>query len=255
MSISGSSLSGQVAIVTGAKKGLGRDIALALAAEGADVAVCTRGADDKALEAVVQDIKKLGRRSLGFKADTSRKQEVDTMVDRVVSQFGHIDILINNAGVLIKGGIFELSEADWDRHFEVNVKGYYLFSRAVAAKMAEQRRGLIVNIASDLAYKAVPGMGAYSVSKAAVIMLTRVFAQELGPYGIRVNAVAPGMFRTELSRPNWSDPDFLNHIEAMTPLGRIGEPEDVTGAVLFLASAASSWISGSTIVVNGGLLA
>ena len=118
------------------------------------------------------------------------------MVDRVVSQFGHIDILINNAGVLIKGGIFELSEADWDKHFEVNVKGYYLFSRAVAAKMAEQRRGLIVNIASDLAYKAVPGMGAYSVSKAAVIMLTRVFAQELGPYGIRVNAVAPGMFRT-----------------------------------------------------------
>ena len=255
MGIPNFSLSGEVAIVTGGKRGIGREIALALAGAGADVAVCTRVVDDGGLEAVVDDIKKLGRRSLGIRADTSRKADVDSMTQTVIDQFGRIDILVNNAGVLIRAPFLEMAEDVWQRHMDVNLKGYYLFSQAVAKKMAERRKGCIINIASDLAFKAVPGMSAYCVSKAGIIMLTRALAQELGQYGIRVNVIAPGMIRTELSRPNWSDPAFLSHMETITPLGRIGELNDIVGAALLLASSTSSYMSGSTILVNGGGLA
>jgi NAD(P)-dependent dehydrogenase (short-subunit alcohol dehydrogenase family) len=249
------SLLGEVAIVTGGKRGIGREIALALAGAGADVAVCTRVVEDGGLEAVVEEIKRLGRRSLGIQADTSRKADVERVVQKVMDQFGHIDILVNNAGALIKAGFLEMSEDVWDKHMEVNLKGYYLCSQPVAKRMVERKKGCIINIASDLAFKAVPGMSAYCVSKAGIIMLTRALAQELGQYGIRVNAIAPGMIRTELSRPNWSDPDFLKFYETITPLGRVGELSDIAGAALLLASAASSYISGSTILVNGGGLA
>jgi len=255
MSIPNFSLSGEVAIITGGKRGIGREIALALAGAGADVAVCTRVVNDGRLETVVEEIKKLGRRSLGIQADTSRKADVDNMVQKVMDQFGRIDILINNAGALIKAGFLEMSEDVWDKHMEVNLKGYYLVSQAVAKRMVKQRKGCIVNIASDLAFKAVPGMAAYCISKAGIVMLTRALAQELGQYGIRVNAIAPGMIRTELSRPNWSDPDYLKFYETITPLGRVGELSDIAGAALLLASNASSYISGSTILVNGGGLA
>jgi NAD(P)-dependent dehydrogenase (short-subunit alcohol dehydrogenase family) len=249
------SFSGQVALVTGAKRGLGRELALAFARAGADVAVCTRVVEGGALDAVVNDVKKTGRRCIGLQTDTSRKADVDSMVDKVMKEFGRIDILVNNAAVLIMGSIFDMPEADWDRHFEVNVKGYYLVSRAVAAKMVEQKKGAIINISSDLAFKAVPGMAAYCTSKAGIIMLTRALARELGPYGIRVNGVAPGMFRTELSKPNWTNPEFMKHMESITPLGRIGEPEEMVGAVMFLASDAAKYVSGNTILVNGGGLA
>jgi NAD(P)-dependent dehydrogenase (short-subunit alcohol dehydrogenase family) len=249
------SLIDRVAIVTGGTRGIGRQIALALASAGAHVAVCTRVANDGALEKVVEEVRNLGRRSLGMRADASQKADVDNAVDRVMSEFGRIDILVNNAAVLTTGAILEMSEEDWERHFSVNVRGYFLFSQAVGKRMVEQRKGSIVNIASDLAFKAVPGMGAYCVSKAGIVMLTRVFAQELGQHGIRVNAIAPGLFKTELSRPNWENPDFLKHMETITPLGRVGETDDMTGAVVFLASDASSYISGTTILVNGGGLA
>ena len=255
MSVNSFSLSGQVALVTGAKRGLGRELALTFAGAGADVAVCTRDLEGGALEAVVNEVKKAGRRSLGVQADTSRKADVDNLVAKVMEEFGRIDILVNNAAVLIKGMILDMPEADWDRHFDVNVKGYYLVSRAVAAKMVERKKGSIINISSDLAFRATPGHAAYCTSKAAIIMLTRALALELGPYGIRVNTVAPGMFRTELSKPNWTNPDFMKFMESVTPLGRIGEPEEMTGAVLYLASSASSYVSGTTILVNGGGLA
>ena len=255
MSVNSFSLSGQVALVTGAKRGLGRELALTFAGAGADVAVCTRDLEGGALEAVVNEVKKAGRRSLGVQADTSRKADVDNLVAKVMEEFGRIDILVNNAAVLIKGMILDMPEADWDRHFDVNVKGYYLVSRAVAAKMVERKKGSIINISSDLAFRATPGHAAYCTSKAAIIMLTRALALELGPHGIRVNTVAPGMFRTELSKPNWTNPDFMKFMESVTPLGRIGEPEEMTGAVLYLASSASSYVSGTTILVNGGGLA
>jgi len=252
MSSNDFSLSGQVALVTGAKRGLGRELALTFARAGADVALCTRDVEGGALEAVADEVKKLGRCSLAVRADTSRATDVDNLVAKVMQEFGRIDILVNNAAVLIKGMVLDMPLADWDRHFDVNVKGYYLVSRAVAAKMLERKKGSIINISSDLAFKAIPAHAAYCTSKAAIIMLTRALALELGPHGIRVNTVAPGMFRTELSKPNWSSPEFMKHMESVTPLGRIGEPEEMTGAVLYLASSASSYVSGSTILVNGG---
>ena len=252
MSTNGLSLSGQVALVTGAKRGLGKELALAFARAGADVAVCTRDTEGRTLEAVADEVKKLGRRSLAVQADTSRTTDVGNLVAKVIQEFGHIDILVNNAAVLIKGMVLDMPLADWDRHFEVNVRGYYLVSRAVAAKMIERKKGSIVNISSDLAFRAIPAHAAYCTSKAAIIMLTRALALELGPHGIRVNTVAPGMFRTELSKPNWTNPEFMKHMESITPLGRIGEPEEITGAVLYLASGASSYVSGTTILVNGG---
>ncbi len=255
MGVPNFSLSGEVAIVTGGKRGIGREIALALASAGADVAVCTRVVEGGGLEAVVDEIERIGRRSLGVQADTSRKADVDRMTQAVIDQFGRIDILVNNAGVLMMAPFLEMEEDVWQRHMDVNLKGYYLFSQAVAKKMVERRKGSIINIASDLAYKAIPGMSAYCVSKAGIVMLTRALAQELGPYGIRANVIAPGMIRTELSRPNWSNPDFLKHMETITPLGRIGELSEIVGAALFLASNASSYMSGSTILVNGGGLA
>ncbi len=255
MSRNNFSLKDKVAIVTGGKRGIGREIALAFAAAGADVAVCTRVVEDGGLDAVVKEIKKLGRRTLGIQADTSQKARVDNMVQQVIDHFGGIDILVNNAGVLINAPLLEMSEEVWDRHIDVNLKGYYLCAQAVARNMVERKKGCIINIASDLAFKAIPTLGAYCVSKAGIIMLTRAFAQELGQHGIRVNAIAPGMVKTELSRPNWSDPAFLEHMETITPLGRIGEPNDIVGAALFLASNGSSYISGSTILINGGGLA
>jgi NAD(P)-dependent dehydrogenase (short-subunit alcohol dehydrogenase family) len=155
----------------------------------------------------------------------------------------------------MKAAFLEMSEEVWDKHMDVNLKGYYLVSQAVVKRMVERRKGCMINIASDLAFKAVPGMSAYCVSKAGIIMLTRALAQELGQYGIRVNAIAPGMIRTELSRPNWSNPDYLKFYETITPLGRVGELSDIVGAALLLASNASSYISGSTILLNGGGLA
>ncbi len=249
------SLSGEVALVTGGKRGIGREIAVTLASAGADVAICTRVVEDGGLEAVVKEIQALGRRSIGIQADTSRKSDVDRMVKEVIEKFGHIDILVNNAGVLIMAPFLETPEDIWDKHMDINLKGYFLVSQAVARKMIERKKGCIINIASDLAFKAIPGMSAYCVSKAGIIMLTRSLAQELGRYGIRVNAIAPGLVKTELSRPNWSNPDFMKFMESITPLGRIGEPDEIAEAALFLASNASKYISGSTILVNGGGLA
>ncbi len=249
------SLSGEVAIVTGGKRGIGREIALAFAGAGADVAVCSRVVEDGGLESVVEEIKKLGRRSLGIQADTSRKADVDRMVKKVVDEFGRIDILVNNAGVLMSVPFLEMSEDVWDKHMDVNLKGYYLCSQAAGREMVSRRKGCIINIASDVAFRAVPTLAAYCISKTGIIMLTRVLAQELGQFGIRANAIAPGLIRTELSKPTWSDPVFLKHMETITPLGRIGELDDIKGAALFLASKASSYVSGSTILVYGGGLA
>ncbi len=249
------SLSGEVAIVTGGKRGIGREIALAFAGAGADVAVCSRVVEDGGLESVVEEIKRLGRRSLGIQADTSRKADVDRMVKKVVDEFGRIDILVNNAGVLMSVPFLEMSEDVWDKHMDVNLKGYYLCSQAAGREMVKRRKGCIINIASDVAFRAVPTLAAYCISKAGIIMLTRVLARELGQYEIRANAIAPGLIRTELSKPTWSDPVFLKHMETITPLGRIGELNEVVGAALYLASEASSYVSGSTLLLNGGGLA
>jgi NAD(P)-dependent dehydrogenase (short-subunit alcohol dehydrogenase family) len=255
VSIPNFSLAGRVALVTGGRQGIGRTIALALAEAGADVAICDLVVGDGRLQAVAQEIQKLGRRALTVQADTSQKADVDRMVQKVMDQYGGIDILVNNAGILIRSPILEMSEKDWDRLLDVDLKGYFLCAQAVGRGMVERKKGIIINISSQFAFKVTAGMGAYSVAKAGVVMLTRVLAHELGRFGIRTNTVAPAMVRTEFSRQTWSNPEALQQVEASLPLGRVAETTDLVGAVLLLASDASSYITGHTILVDGGALA
>lgn len=248
-------LQGRVAIVTGGRRGIGEAIALALAEAGADIAVCDRVTEDGELEAVAEEVQQLGRRSLAVRADITQKADVDSMVQRVVDEFGAIDILVNSAAMNIRAPLLELREDGWDRVINTDLKGYYLCSQAVGKRMVEQKRGSIINIASTAAIKAAAEMGAYCIAKAGVVMLTRVLALELAQYNIRVNAIAPYMVKTKFSQPLWGDPETLKQLESEIPLGRLAEPGDIIGSALFLASDASSYVTGHTIIVDGGLSA
>jgi 2-deoxy-D-gluconate 3-dehydrogenase len=246
------SLPGKVAVVSGGRRGIGKAIALALAEAGADIAICDRVTDDGELNAVAEEVKRLGRRSLAVQTDITKKADVDNLAQRVVDEFGVIDILVNNAAMNIMAPLLELREEGWDRVIDTDLKGYYLCSQAVGKIMVSQKRGNIINIASTAAMYTAPEMGAYCIAKAGVVMLTKVLAVELAQYNIRVNAIAPSMVKTKFSEPLWSDPETLKEIESGIPLGRLAEPSDIIGAALFLASDASSYITGHTIVVDGG---
>jgi NAD(P)-dependent dehydrogenase (short-subunit alcohol dehydrogenase family) len=249
------SLTDEVAVVTGGRRGIGKTIALAFAEAGAHVAVCDLVADDGGLQSVVEEVQKLGRRSLAIRADTSQKADVENMVQKVMDEFGRVDILVNNAGILIRSPLLDLPEDAWDKLMSVSLKGCYLCAQAAGRRMVEQRGGKIINIASQYSFKVTPGLGLYSIAKAGVVMLTRAFAQELGKHGIRVNAIAPGLVKTEFSRSTWADPEFSKQYNAAMPLGRMAETSDLVGAALFLASDASSYVTGHTILVDGGALA
>jgi NAD(P)-dependent dehydrogenase (short-subunit alcohol dehydrogenase family) len=248
-------MAGEVVLVTGGRRGIGKAVALAFAEAGADVAFCYVAREDAELKALVAEIERLGRRALAIHADTSQKSDVENMVQKVMDEFGRIDVLVNNAGIMIKSPLLDLPESDWDKLMNINLKGYYLCAQAVARRMIAQQGGTIINVASQYSFKMTPGMGLYSVAKAGVAMLTRALAQELGKYGIRVNAVAPGLVRTEFSRSSWSNPQILEQCEASLPLGRIAEVADIVGAVLFLASRSSQYVTGHTILADGGALA
>lgn len=255
MSVPSLSLRGKVALITGAKRGIGKAMALAFAEAGASIAVCSRVAQDGQLQAVADEIKQLGGSSLAIEADVSQKTDVDNMVQEVVGKFGAVDILVNNAALWVRAPIMDTLEADWDSVMNVNLKGYYLCCQAAGRRMVERRRGNIINISSRLGMKAAHEGGAYSVAKAGELMLTRVLALELAGENIRVNAIAPGIVRTEGSESVWGEPETLKRFELAIPLGRIAEPNDIVGAALFLASDVSSYITGHTIVVDGGVQA
>jgi len=251
------SLHNEVAVVTGARRGIGKAIALAFAEAGADVAICDAVVDDGELDRVVDEIQQLGRRSLAMQVDISRKTEVDGLAQQVAATFGTVDILFNNAAVNAKslGQLIDLAEDEWDRIFAIDLKGYYLCAQAFSKQMMKTKKGTIISMASRFGLKPEVGAGAYSIAKAGVIMLTRVLARELGSYNIRANAIAPGMVKTEFNRHIWSRQGFLEQLEATLPLGRVAEPPDIVGAALFLASSASGYITGHTISVDGGSLA
>jgi NAD(P)-dependent dehydrogenase (short-subunit alcohol dehydrogenase family) len=249
------SLAGKIALITGGRRGIGKTIALAFAEAGADVSVCDVIMDDGQLDGVAKAIQGLGRRSLAIQADTSRKTDVDNLVNRVMDKFGAIDILVNNAGIGIPGQLVDLKEDEWDRVINIDLKGYFLCAQAVGKRMIERKQGNILCIASQFAFKAAPGLGVYSIAKAGVVMLIRVLARELGSYGIRANAIAPGLVRTELSQHDWSNPEIRAHREAAIPLGRLAETDDLAGLALFLASDASGYITGHTLLADGGELA
>ena len=247
------SLEGKIAIITGGGRGIGRAIALGFAEAGADVVI----ADIKLEEAnkVVEEVKALRRRALAVETNIAVKAQVDNMVAKTLEHFGTVDILVNNAAINIMRPLVDLREDGWDKVMNVDLKGYFLCSQAVAKVMMERHRGNIVNMVSTGAVKAAPGLGAYSIAKAGVVMLTKLLALELAAYKVRVNAIGPYLVRTAFSQPMWADPDALKALEASIPLGRIAEPEDVVSAALFLASDASSLITGQTIFIDGGTLA
>lgn len=255
MNVLNLSLAGKVAMITGGRRGIGKAIALGFAKAGADIGVCDLVTEDGLLVGVAEEIQKMGRHSLAIQADTSKRSDVEDMVKGVVQELGPIDILVNNAGTATPGPLLELPDEVWDRVMNVNLKGYYLCAQTVAKRMVERKKGVILCIASQYAFRAAPGMGVYCVSKAGVVMLARVLARELGKDGIRVNAIAPGLVKTDLSRNDWMDPDARTRREAATPLGRLAETGDLVGTALFLASDASAYVTGHTMVVDGGEMA
>ena len=256
MSIPSLSMEGKTAIVTGARRGIGEATALAFAEAGADVAICDWVVEGGELAAVADKIEKLGRRSVVVQVDVSRKADVDNMVQQAMDAFGAIDILVNNAGISSGTPFLEMSEDEWDSVISVHLKGCYLCGQAVAKIMVEQKKGNIINIASVEGLRSVRRTAnPYPSAKAGIMLLTRGLAWELGPYNIRVNAIAPGAIRTEMLRDAWSDPIASKILEGLIPLGRMAEPREIANVALFLASDVSSFVTGHTIVADAGLMA
>jgi NAD(P)-dependent dehydrogenase (short-subunit alcohol dehydrogenase family) len=244
-------LDGQVALVTGAARGLGRAIALALADAGADIALGLRRsgtADD-----LVREIESMGRQALDVQLDVTDLAAIGPAVDAVVERFGRLDILVNNAGLGPSNLAEEVTEADFDITMDVNVKGLFFTSQAAGRVMIKQGSGRIVNLSSQAGFIALPTEAIYCASKAAVAHLTKCLAVEWGIHGITVNAVAPTFIRTDGTAEALADPEFEADVcERIAALHRIGEPMDVAGAVVFLASPAASLITGATLLVDGG---
>ena len=243
-------LTGVCSIVTGGAKGIGRAIALALAAEGADVAIIGK-ADLASAEKVAKEVEGLGRRGLPLMADVTHKGSVDRMVRDVLDTFGKIDVLVNNAGTNIRGPLEEISEEEWDHVVSVNLKGVFLCSICAGKEMIRSHRGNIINIAGASAHRCYAENGAFGPSKAAVINLTTQMAVEWAKHNIRVNAVSPGPMMTPATRARIKDKDIRRRIEKI-PMARVGKPEEVARTVVFLASDDSSYITGQSIVVDGG---
>lgn len=245
-------LTGKVAIVTGGGRGIGRAIALGLARSGASVIVASR--TQKEIEGVAEEIKQLGRKALAVVTDLTVNEQMENLVNATVKEFGKIDILVNNAARSYLRSLLDLREDGWDKIFNINVKTVWLLSRAVARNMMERKSGKIINITTVGAEKAEAGMAVYGCSKAALKMLTRCMAREWAQYGIQVNAVGPGLTRTEFSKAIWSNPEVAKRVAEAIPMGRLAEPEEIVGSVLFLASDAAQFITGHSIYVEGGAL-
>ena len=243
------SLTGKTALVTGAAQGIGRDIALALAADGADVAICDVNLE--AAQKTAGDLAAKGRKSLALKANVAASPEVNAMIDQVMEKFGRIDILVNNAGITRDGLILRMKDEDWDLVLSINLKGAFLCTRAALKFMSKQRGGTVINIASIVGAMGNAGQANYVASKAGLIGLTKTIAREYANRGITANAVAPGFIDTAMTQalPENVRQDLARQI----PMGKLGTPEDVANAVRFLASPSASYITGQVIHVNGGM--
>ncbi len=244
-------LEGASAIVTGGGRGIGRAISLALAAEGCDVAIVVKR-DQRNAEKTANDILRSGRQARAFLADISDKDSVDGFVDDVVSLFGKVDLLVNNASVLTVARLEDVSVEDWDNTLAVNLRGVFLCSVAVARDMMKRSCGNIINIIGASAHRCLPGVAAFGPSKAAVINLTRQMAVEWSRHNIRVNAVSPGPISTQETLERQKNEEDLRRRIAKLPIGRLGEPEEVASVVTFLASGESRYITGQSLIVDGG---
>lgn len=244
-------LENRVALVTGAARGLGRAIALALANAGADLALGLR--DASADNGLINEVQALGRKAIGLQMDMSRMDQISHAIDDAATSFGHLDILVNNAGISPENAVENVTEKDFDATLAVNLKGTFFAAQAAGRVMIRQNRGKIINMSSQAGFVALPGESVYCMTKAAISHLTKCLAVEWGKYNINVNAVAPTFIRTPGTEDYLRDPENRRDVtERIAALHRIGEPMDVAGAVVFLACDAASLITGHTLLIDGG---
>jgi 3-oxoacyl-[acyl-carrier protein] reductase len=244
-------LEGKVALVTGASRGIGREIALELAREGASVAVNYSGSEAKAL-AVVDEIKAMGQDAFAIQADVSNSESVNDMAKETIERFGKLDILVNNAGITKDNLLMRMKESEWDDVININLKGVFLCTKAVTRQMMKQRSGRIINISSIVGVSGNPGQANYVAAKSGVIGLTKTTAKELSSRGITVNAVAPGFITTDMT--DKLNEDVKTEMLKQIPLARFGEPKDIARTVVFLASEDSAYMTGQTLHIDGGMV-
>ena len=245
-------LNKKTAIVSGGSKGIGKAIALKYAQAGADVVICSRRKEN--LEAAVIEAESNGFSLIPIECNTSNFDSIQSVVDLTMDKFGKVDILVNNAATNpYYGPILNSEDSHWDKIFDVNVKGYFNFAKACSISMIKNNYGKIINVASIAAKTPLEGLGVYNISKAAVVMLTKVLAKELGQHNIQINTLAPGLIKTDFSKALWENEDTYNKIVKSIPQGKMGTPEDISGMALYLASNASDFITGSIFTVDGGI--
>ena len=243
-------LTDRVAVVTGAGRGLGRAMAIALAAAGADVVVSSRTTTE--IDEVRDEIRDLGRHADAITVDCTDEGSCESLIAGTIERMGKVDILVNNAGINVRKPILELSAAEFDRVLQTNLYGYFYCARAAGKSMVSRGSGKVINISSMMGRVALPTQGAYASSKGAVEQLTNVLALEWAQAGVQVNAIAPSYCETPLTRPVFNDPERNRFIRERTPMGRWGQPHELAGAVIFLASDASSFVTGHVLRVDGG---
>ncbi len=242
-------LTGKVALVTGASRGIGRAIAVALAEGGADVA-CVSTKPDGA-EAAAADVRAKGRKALAVAADVSKPEDAQRIVDETVAKLGRLDVVVNNAGVTADQLLLRMTEEDWDKVMAVNLRAVFLVTKAALRPMIKARTGRVVNISSVVGIRGNPGQANYAAAKAGVIAFTKTVAREVASRGITANVVAPGFVQTDMTAK--MTPEATAAVKAQVPLGRFGDPRDIAHAVRFLASDAASYVTGAVLVVDGGL--
>ncbi|AMM92428.1 3-oxoacyl-ACP reductase [Peribacillus simplex] len=244
-------LEGKKALVTGASRGIGREVALELARQGADVAINYSGSETKANE-VVEEIKALGRKAFAIQCDVANSDSVTSMIKEVIEQFGRVDILVNNAGITRDNLLMRMKEEEWDSVINTNLKGVFLCTKAVTRQMMKQRSGRIINMASIVGVSGNAGQANYVAAKAGVIGLTKTTAKELASRGITVNAIAPGFISTDMTGE--LPEDVRKAMLDQIPLARFGDPKDIAAVASFLASEASKYMTGQTLHVDGGMV-
>ena len=246
------SLQDRVAIITGASRGIGEAIALRMAEAGASVVLAAR--KPEALQAVVARIEAAGGKALAVPAHTGKAEDIEALVQKAVAHFGKVDVLVNNAATNpYFGPMLDIEDTAWEKTFEVNVRGYFLLARGIIRHLQERGSpGSIINVASIAGIRAAPFQGVYGMTKAAVISMTQTLAQEVGASGIRVNAIAPGLVETRFAAAIVQNDDIRQRVVERTALGRHAQPDEMSGAAVYLASDASSYLTGQVLVVDGG---